>query len=329
MTVGQLELQRCAMFLLLYDIPVEKDPHGIRVRLVRSLRRNGAFQLQRSAWLLERFSEDVLNIADEFREAGGSIKVSEWLPRTVSEVSSKGAGHLRVVAIAPMGGEPISEGWHRRAERLLEGLGYRTVMRPIGESAWTELRRRETLAERAQGRDCKGKSMSRALDEVALADIDGILLLNSGRSSQSGMLFGAQTIANTMILRGMTSLPLIQVERAGKDDGVVLVWNDSGTPLAKRIADDFGLDLIRPSLEAKIVTMEGGREVRQIHYARLGDEIVVNGHRVGVCLSEQVYLVAEGGKLVDIMGGKMKKKEAQRLNFTSISEVTVKTVSRA
>jgi hypothetical protein len=316
------------LFLLLYDIAVEKDPHGIRVRLVRSLRRNGAFQLQRSAWLVERLSEDVLSLADEYRAAGGSIKVSEWLPRTLSEVSAKGAGHLRVVAVAPLGGEPISEGWHRRVKKLLEAMGYRTVLEPVGESAWTELRRREKAPSRRQEKDSRGKSMSRALDEIALKDIDGIVLLNSGRSAQSGMVFGAQTIANTMILKGMTSLPMIQVERAGKDDGMVLIWNESGTPLGKRIAEEFRLTAIKPSLEAKIVTMEGGREVRQIHYARLGDEVIVNDHRVGVCLSDQVYLIAEGGTLVDIMGGKMRKKEAQRLRFGSISDVTVKTMSR-
>jgi hypothetical protein len=315
------------LFLLLYDIAVENDPHGIRVRLVRSLRRNGAFQLQRSAWLLERLPEDVLEIADEYRAAGGSIKVSEWLPRTLSEISSKGTGHLRVIAIAPLGGEPVTEGWHRKAKKLLEGMGYRTILKPVGESAWTELRRKEGRPSTHHEREWSGKTMSRSLDEIALMDIDGLLLLNSGRSAQSGMVFVAQTIANTVILRGMTSLPLIQVERAGKDDGVILVWNESGGPLAKRIADDFGLSVIKPSLEAKIVTIEGGRELRQIHYARLGDEIIVNGHKVGVCLSEQVYLVAEGGKLVDIMGGKMTR-EGRRLRFGLISEVTVKTISR-
>lgn len=316
------------MFLILYDIPVKKDPHGIRVRLVRKLRKNGAFQLQRSVWLIERLSEEVLSMADEYRAAGGSIKVSEWLPRTLSEVSAKGTGHMRILAIAPLGGEPIVEAWHKKTTKLVEGLGYRTVLKPVGENAWAELRRREGEAGRLQERESKGKSMSRILDEIALTDVDGIILLNSGRSAQSGMLFAAQTIANTLVLKGMTSLPFIQVERVGKPDGVVLIWNDSGGPLGKRIADDFGLSVLKPSLEAKIVTMEGGREVRQIHYARLGDEIIVNGRPVGVCLSEQVYLIAEKGRLVDIMGGRMNKRDAQRLSFGSIAEVTVKTVSR-
>ena len=78
-----------------------------------------------------------------------------------------------------------------------------------------------------------------------------------------------------------------------------------------------------------MVTMEGGREVRQIHYARLGDEIIVNGHAIGVCLSDQVYLIAEGGTLVDIMGGKMRKREAKKIRFGSVSDITVKTISRA
>ncbi len=314
---------------MLYDIAVEDDPHGIRVRLVRSLRRSGALQLQRSAWLVERFTEEVLKIADEYRAAGGSIKVSEWLPRTLGEVAPKGADHLRIVAIVPLGAEPISEGWDRRARRLLEGMGHRTATMPIGESAWAEYCRGERSAGRRKDGGYKGRGVSRALDEIALKDIDGIVLINSGRSAQSGMLYGAQTIANTVITKGMTSLPLVQVERAGRSDGMVLIWNESGAQLGNRIAEGLGMAVIKPSLEAKMVTMEGGREVRQIHYARLGDEIIVNGHAIGVCLSDQVYLIAEGGTLVDIMGGKMRKREAKKIRFGSVSDITVKTISRA
>jgi len=308
---------------------VRDDPHGIRIRLVRSLRKSGALQLQRSAWLVERFTEETLRLVNEYREAGGSIKISEWLQRNLSEVYPKGKERLKIIAAVPMGAEPISEGWDKRVRKLLEGMGHRIITVPMGESAWSEFYRRERPVRRYKEGWSKGKSVSRALDEIALKDIDGIVLINSGRSSQSGMLYGAQTLANTVVTKGMTSLPIIQVERAGRGDGVVLVWNGSGAILGKRIAGDLGMAVIKPSLQAKIVTMEGGREVRQIHYARLGDEIIVNGHAIGVCLSDQVFLIAEKGILVDIMGGKMRKREAQKIRFGSILDLIVKTVSRA
>ena len=91
------------MFLMLYDIEGKKDPHGIRIRLVRSLRKGGAFQLQRSAWLFDGFDEDLLRITNEFRRAGGSVKIMEWLPRTIGEVTKRDAGHARAIAVALLG----------------------------------------------------------------------------------------------------------------------------------------------------------------------------------------------------------------------------------
>jgi len=313
------------MLLMIYDIETKKDPHGIRVRLVRSLRRGGAFQLQKSAWILEEFSEDILRVTDEFRRAGGSVKIAEWLPRSVSEVSGRGTSQSKVIALAIMGSEPVIEGWHNMVKGILERLGYKVLMRGVSESAIAELAK---SARPWYGPCLVGKKTnSRMLDEVALLDVDSVVLLNCGRSAQSGMIFGSQTIANTKILKNMTSMPLIQVERPGKTDGVLLVWNESGRDLGGRIAEEMGLPLITPSLEAKMITKAGGREVRQIHFASMGDAVVVNGHKIGVCLADQVYLIGEKGKLVDLMGGKLFKREAKKISFDSISSVMVKTIS--
>jgi hypothetical protein len=298
------------MFLMLYDIETKKDPHGIRVRLVRSLRKGGAFQLQKSAWILEEFNDDIIKVTDEFRRAGGSVKIAEWLPRSVGEVSGKGTNQSKVIALAIMGSEPIIEGWHDMVKSILERLGYKVLMKGVSESAVAELTK--SIRTRHDLYLVGEKTNSRILDEVSLLDVDGVVLLNCGRSAQSGMIFGSQTIANTKILKNMTSMPLIQVERPGNADGVLLAWNESGKELGGRMVAEMGVPLITPSLEAKMITKAGGREVRQIHFASMGDAVVVNGHRVGVCLADQVYLIGENGRLVDIMGGKIFKREDRK-----------------
>jgi hypothetical protein len=289
------------------------------------LRRIGAFQLQRSVWLFDGFNEDLLRITNEFRRAGGSLKIMEWLPRTIEEVAKMDIGYARVIALALLGAEPITEGWHERVKKLLERFGHRILLKPVGESAIREFARREGEKRGLFIED--RKSYSRILDEISLLDIDGIVLLNIGRSTQSGILFGAETIANTKILKNMTSFPIVQLERAGRPDGVLIVWNESGKTLGRRIAEEMEMALITPSLEVKRVTEEAGREIRQIQFARTGDNIIINGLKVGVCLADQVYLVAENGKLVDIMGGKMLKRVAKKLVFKSISQVMVKTMT--
>lgn len=53
----------------------------------------------------------------------------------------------------------------------------------------------------------------------------------------------------------------------------------------------------------------------------------MNGYKVGVCLVDQVYLIGENGRLVDLMGGKIFKREARKITFDSISSLMVKTIT--
>jgi len=98
---------------------------------------------------------------------------------------------------------------HAALSKALEEMGFTVDVRPIGESASIALSKecgiRASLVQ-------SSKSISRMLDEAVLCDLDALMILNSGRSVQSGIVFGAQTISNTRILKNMVSLPLMQVE---------------------------------------------------------------------------------------------------------------------
>ncbi|MEM3881767.1 MAG: DUF2117 domain-containing protein [Candidatus Methanomethyliaceae archaeon] len=304
------------MFLLLYDIEGKKDPHGIRIRLVRALRGAKAFQLQRSSWIVEHFDDRLINVLDELRCAGGSVKLMEWLPRTVDDVLGHNM-HKKIV-LAPLSAEPVYEGWHDKIKSALESMGFKVTIVPVGESAAKALSRDRKLENE--------KSPSRILDEISLMDIDGLILLNFGRSTQSGILYVAQMISNTKLLKNIPSLPLIQVERPGKHDGAIILWNEPFIELLDVIKrTTAGLDVVRPSLEVKKISKEGNREIRQIQYAEVGDKIILNGQHIGVCLSNNVYLIAENGRLVDIIGGKMYKR-ARNILLESLANAIVKTV---
>ncbi|MGQ9759014.1 MAG: DUF2117 domain-containing protein [Candidatus Methanomethylicaceae archaeon] len=304
------------MFLILYDIEGKRDPHGIRIRLVRALRGAGAFQLQKSSWIVENFNDRLLKVIEEFRGAGGSVKVVEWLPRTFHEVAGK--INSRKVVLAPLSVEPLMDGWHEKIRSALENSGFKCITVPVGRSVTEFL-----LKERIRAAE---KSHSRILDEISLMDIDGIVFLNTGRSTQSGIVFLAQILSNTRLLKTLSSLPLIQVERAGRPDGAIILWNDLSNGILEVIRRIAGLNVIRPSLEMKKISKIGNREIRQIQHAEPGDIIVLDGKRVGVCLTSQVYLVAENGKLVDIIGGKIFRRAASKISFESLSTTIVKTL---
>jgi CRISPR/Cas system-associated endoribonuclease Cas2 len=310
------------LFLLLYDIAVENDPHGIRVRLVRELRKSGALQVQRSVWVIESVTPSLLRVINELRAAGGVLKMSEWLPRTIKEATGK-EPESKKVALAVIGREPFSLGLHDKVKSLLErGLGCSVKLVPVGESAVKEYG--AITRSRVRGVDLV-KAISKKLDEIALEDADAIVILNCGRSSKSGMMYIAQALARTTLLRNLTSLPMLQVERPWEPDSAIIVWNESAISIGRLMKGALKAPLIKPSLSLKKTTNIGYRELRQIHYARVGDSIIVEGLKVGVCLSEQVFIVAERGKIVDIIGGRMLK-AAKKVKLDTLDKAVVKTV---
>jgi hypothetical protein len=298
------------MYLILYDIEGKKDPHGIRIRLVRRLKKLEAFQLQKSSWIIEKIDDKLLKLIEEFREAGGSIKILEWLPRSLSEI----IGKIRKIALVITSVEIISEKWNEKISNLLREKNIKYITIPAG---------REVGKFFLKNVD---KSLSRILDEVSLMDIDGIIILNNGRSTESGIIYIAQAISNTKILKNLTNFPLIHIERIGRKDGSIIVWNGGINELVSIIKETTGLNVIKPSIELMNISKIGSREIRKIHCAMPGDKIIVNDICIGICLSDQVYLIAENGRIIDIMGGKLNKKAAKKISFDSISKVIIKTI---
>jgi hypothetical protein len=298
------------MYLILYDIEGKKDPHGIRIRLVRRLKKLEAFQLQKSSWIIEKIDDKLLKLIEEFREAGGSIKILEWLPRSLSEI----IGKIKKIALVITSVEIISEKWYEKISNLLREKNIKYITIPAG---------REVGKFFLKNVD---KSLSRILDEVSLMDVDGIIILNNGRSTESGIIYIAQAISNTKILKNLTNFPLIHIERIGRKDGSIIVWNGGNNELVSIIKEMTGLNVIKPSIELMNISKMGSREIRKIHCAMPGDKIIVNDICIGICLSDQVYLIAENGRIIDIMGGKLNKKAANKISFDSLSKVIIKTI---
>ncbi len=298
------------MYLILYDIEGKKDPHGIRIRLVRRLKKLEAFQLQKSSWIIEKIDEKLLKLIDEFREAGGSIKILEWMPRNLSEI----IGKIKRIALIITSIEIISEKWYEKISNLLREKNIKYITIPAGKEVGKFFLKNID------------KNLSRILDEVSLMDIDGIIILNNGRTIQSGMIYIAQTISNTKILKNLTNFPLIHIERIGKSDGGIVIWNGEENEIVKILKEATGLSIIKPSIELMNISKLGSREIRKIHCAMPGDKIIVNNICIGICLSDQVYLIAENGKIIDIMGGKLYKKAIKKISFDSLSKVIIKTI---
>lgn len=297
----------------MYDIEGRKDPHGIRIRLVRALRKANAFQLQKSSWIVEELKGDLISIINEMRKAGGSVKILEWVPRALSELVEN--YEIQRVAISPTSIEPVLENWHEKMALALKSSGIDSVIVPASKRA------RELLLNYNEE-----KTMSRMLDEIALMDVDGIIVLNCGRSVKSGIMFMAQILSNTKILKNLTFLPLIHVERIGREDGLILVWSAENKKLLDVVKKVTGLEVVKPAPEIKNICKSRDKEIRKVHYVEPGDKIIANGICIGKCLSNQVYIIAREGRIVEILGGKMFRREVKKLKFNSLSDLIIKTI---
>jgi len=301
--------------LLFYDIKPELDRHGARVRLVRLLRRKGGIPLQRSTWLLQRVDGELLRMLEEVREKGGVVFLSEWRPIPLS--SLRGDGWPRRVGVVIQGPEPLYGGMAGRLLSLLEEWGAKREIRisgTLGKVAALDLGWREGLE--------TPLLPSQALEELSRGNPDMLILLTGCKSQETGVYMGKRIAENARLVR-LLGIPLTQVETAG--EGAVIHW--SGDPsLSQRLARGLSLELRFPPPFTGKIEKRGGRIYRTLVGVRPGEKILVDGYVVGESLSTHVTLVARGGRLEEILGGRKYPRGIRKVGRVDLARCTVKTL---
>ncbi|MEM2978460.1 MAG: DUF2117 domain-containing protein [Candidatus Hadarchaeales archaeon] len=99
------------------------------------------------------------------------------------------------------------------------------------------------------------------------------------------------------------SKPLVEVEARS---GCVVPWTESARELASWMAEGLGMRLKEPPSFGETFWSSGGRNHRRLLGVEVGDHVLVNRIVVGRAVSEEVVLVEEGGKLVEIRGVELK-----------------------
>jgi len=162
-----------------------------------------------------------------------------------------------------------------------------------------------------------------------LRDKDILLLLNYGKSKETGHTFG-----RIVVERAEIDKPVIQIERPGEEDGSILVWNReccSGNirgildTLVSYISERLGLEVEECIGSRLSVWEEGDKVFRRIDTVDPGEDILVNGVVVGRVLRSPVVLISEKGKIVEIINGDIKKDGVERLGYVDLKKAIVKT----
>ena len=104
--------------------------------------------------------------------------------------------------------------------------------------------------------------------------------------------------------------PLVEVEARS---GCVVPWTEGAGGLARWMAEGLGMKLKEPPSFGETFWSSGGRNYRRLLGVEVGDHVLVDRIVVGRARSEEVVLVEEGGRLVEIRGVELKPDALKKL----------------
>ncbi len=275
---------------MIYD--VGKDPRGVRVRLVRCMRRLGGLQLQRSVWLVPEFSEELFKLLDEIREGGGSVLVSKFRPEDLAE--SKFVG---VVICDDEPGELL--------EDIVSALKLMGVKFAVDRKLKSE------------------RPISSVVDRLCRRGANIILLITRVSSFERGMALGAEVYENSIYARvlGVTFLELAEVH--GKK--YLISWSARRESLIDTLAEALKAQIAQGVMLDARIKARDGLVIRKIYGVRPGDEIYVNDVPVAKALTSEVALVCRRKRLIDVIGGMLYRGAAKKLGRVVLEEALVRT----
>ena len=165
------------------------------------------------------------------------------------------------------------------------------------------------------------KRMSPSETGNSLSWTDVVILLNRGKSIESGIAFGR------IVLSRSKRVPVVQIEHP-MENGVVIPWNDA-LAWAESIADILNLQVkpAPPAQNIQVVRTENGLAHRRIHDVRSGETIRVGGIVVGTAISDDVEIIVDDGRIVDITGVRVKEHGIEKLGRINIEKVVIRTGS--
>ena len=187
---------------------------------------------------------------------------------------------------------------------------------------------------------------SQSLKKFKDENVDCIFLLNYGKSSTTGHVFGYKVFNNYSQGLIDNNTPVIQIERPGENDGSIIVWEGddvilssdensrfpnksfSAIKFANIIANDLELNIFTPEdirLKYFEKDLTKGDFKRSIYGVSPNENILVNGVVIGKSTSSNITLIVKDGFITDIVGGVIKPHGVEKLGKINLQKAIVKT----
>ena len=160
-------------------------------------------------------------------------------------------------------------------------------------------------------------------------NVDIIFLINYGKSSVTGQVFGYKVYNHYLSKIANNTIPLIQIERPGEDDGSIISWNGDNTDLISQLSQKLDLNIVTPeeiyNNHFKQDKIANNKTQRIVHGVSPNENIMVNSVVIGKSSLDKVTLIAKDGYITEIIGGVIKQHGVEKLGQVDLESAIIKT----
>ena len=160
-------------------------------------------------------------------------------------------------------------------------------------------------------------------------NVDIIFLINYGKSSVTGQVFGYKVYNHYLSKISNNTIPVIQIERPGEEDGSIISWNGENIDLINQLSQKLDLNIVTPgevyNNHFKQDKIANNKTQRIIHGVDPNENIMVNSVVIGKSSSNKVTLIAKDGYITEIVGGDIKQHGVEKLGRVDLENAIIKT----
>ncbi len=283
-------------YLLLYDINGKIDPCGIRIRIVRELRKIKAINIQKSTWIMPEIPEKLRSLLLEAENIGASVIVNEY--------------------------EPI---------KVHKGLFIGLVKSPSLEDYEFLKETREAfiaedlkLKEKSYGKLSEYKTPSEAVNALYGEEVDAVVFLTKAKNMENAMYMGYAVLSKSYLL----GEPVAFVELAKVEDSnkyVAITWTQIPSQISSILSSRLNLTIINgSSLPQERITTKGRFVYRRVFGVSPGEKIYIGDIPIAKAESESIMIISHKGQIVDVMGASLDHDKLKNLGKVKLETAMIK-----
>ncbi len=148
------------------------------------------------------------------------------------------------------------------------------------------------------------KGLPSTLLKSSEGEFDVFVLVTHSKSALSGYVY-----AKTILERSKIEKPVLQLEISNK---TATIWNSKNFDF-REVLELLRFETVDPNIDVKNFWREGCREYRRVLAIEKGELLLIDGLVVGRVKGDDVLIVVENGRIVEIRGLELKRHGIEKL----------------